>query len=87
MGLEFHDRPKFILLDQLLDRQEIRVPSSILVYADKLPRLLGDVDELLGFRGGWDEGFLDDNVLAGLESGFGEDEVGIGRSCDYNDID
>lgn len=87
MGVELHHRAKFILLDQLLHGEEIRIPSSILIYADKLPRLLGDIDELLGFGGCRDEGLFDQNVLAGLESRFREMEVSVWRSGDYDNVD
>lgn len=51
------------LSDQLLDRQEVRIPAPVLVYAQDEVLLLSEVDEGLRFSRGWAHGLLDEYCL------------------------
>ena len=48
--------------------------------------LLGQVDQFFGLRAGESERFLDEDVLAVLESGFGEFKMGPDRSDDGHHV-
>ena len=67
-------------------RQEIRVPSPVLVHANQPFRPSADIDELLGFCGGGDEGLFDEDVFSGVEGRGAEGEVGVGGSGDDYEV-
>lgn len=85
--VELDDAPELAVLDQVLGQQEIRVPAAVLVHADELARLVGNLGQLLGLGGGGHKGLLGEDVLAGLEGALGQVEVVVGRGGDDNDVD
>jgi hypothetical protein len=85
--LEFHHSAQSIIRHQLPYSQKIRIPSTVLVYANQLSRLLGDVNELLCLCGGGYEWLFDQNVLAGFEGGFREGKMGVGCGGDDYNVD
>lgn len=87
VGVELDDAAQLALLDQVLGQQEVGVPPAVLVHADELARLRGDVGELLGLSGRGHKRLLRQHVLAGLERLLGEVEVVVGRRRDDDDVD
>lgn len=86
VGVELDDAAELALLDEVLGEQEIGVPAAVLVHADELARLGGDVGQLLGLGGRGHEGLLGEDVLAGLKRALGQVEVVVGRGGDDDDV-
>lgn len=73
--------------DQVLGQQEIGIPPPVLVHADELAALLGNVGQLLGLGRRRHKGLLRQDVLAGLEGLLRQVEVVVGRRGDDDDVD
>jgi hypothetical protein len=73
-------------INDLLERDEIRIPASVLVNGEFLAGLFGDFAELACFSSCRDERLLDDDVLAGFESGLAHAIVGFGDAGDDYDV-
>lgn len=57
----FDDTAQSPVLDELRSSDEVRVPAAVLVNRQQLVLLFSQSNKLIGFLGGWCEGFLDDN--------------------------
>ena len=87
VSVEFNDSAQSALFEEVFDRQEIRVPSSVLVHTDQSLLLLGNLNQLLRLRTGGDERLLGQNMLAGFQAGLGELKVVVWWCGDDHDVD
>ena len=71
-------------LQQLLHRQEVRIPPPILVHGKHDALLQRDVVQLLALRGRNAHGLLDEDVLARGERLLGEGEVRVVGCADHD---
>jgi hypothetical protein len=83
---EFRDVAQLTRRKNRLEGDEIRVPATVLVHGQFLARLRGEGAEFGGFRGGGDEGLLDDDVFAGLQGGLDHGVVRPGDAGDDDDV-
>ena len=84
--LKLRDISKRTRRDDLLERNEVRIPSSVLVNSELLARLLRNVAELICFLSSRNERLLNDDVLARLQSGFAHVEVSLRDAGDDKDV-
>jgi hypothetical protein len=83
---EFRQLSERARINNLLERNEIGIPASVLVDGKFLASLLGNFAELARFSSCRDERLLDDDVLAGFEGGLAHVIVGFGNAGDDHNV-
>lgn len=84
MRCEFHDASECSFECQFSEGQEIAIPASVLVYADKFPCFLRYFDEFICLCGSRHKWLFDEDVFSGFEGGFCEGVVRF-WGCGYDD--
>lgn len=85
MSFEFDDAAQFAIFQQRREREEVGVPSSVLIHRQQSFMLLCNLDQLLGFFGCGCEGLFDDDMFALLQCQFAQFEMtSWDRGDDYH---
>src|SRR5207237_9865906 len=79
-----HDSADPALRHHLLHGREVPRVTPVLVYSDDAPLLLGELDQLCGFRERECKRLIDDDVMTGPQAMLG-DRMMRGIGCGHDD--
>ena len=86
VGLKGDDAAEGVFVEELFDCQEVAIPAAVVEGREDQTFAGGEIDEVASFGGGGGEGFIDDDVLAGVQGFFAEVEVGLVGGADDDEL-